>query len=124
MPQTAEEIQAGLLRRIASRDRDALAAFYDDTARPLFSLAYRMLGNNEESEEVIQDVFLQIWNKAEKFDAAKGQAFHWALSITRNLCIDRLRARQRRAKVIVALDPEQELKPVIQISPAETGLDQ
>jgi RNA polymerase sigma-70 factor (ECF subfamily) len=123
MLQTAEEIQAELLRRIAARDRDALGQFYDDAARPLFSLAYRMLGNLEESEEVIQDAFLQIWIKAGKFDAAKGQAFHWALSITRHLCIDRLRSRQRRSRVIVALDNDQDPEPISQLTPAETSLD-
>jgi RNA polymerase sigma-70 factor (ECF subfamily) len=123
MLQSADEIQANLLRRIAARDRDALGQFYDDAARPLFSLAYRMLGNTEESEEVIQDAFLQIWNKAEKFDAAKGHAFHWALSITRNLCIDRLRARQRRARVIVALDSDQDSAPAVQVIPTEAPMD-
>lgn len=123
MLQSADEIQADLLRRIAARDRNALGQFYDDAARPLFSLAYRMLGNTEESEEVIQDAFLQIWNKAEKFDAAKGHAFHWALSITRNLCIDRLRARQRRARVIVALDSDQDAEPSVQLVQTESPMD-
>lgn len=122
--QTADEIQAELLRRIATQDREALSQFYDDTARPLFSLAYRMLGNTEESEEVIQDAFLQIWNKAGKFDAGKGQAFHWALSITRNLCIDRLRARQRRARVIVSFENDQDWEPIAQMPQPETSVDQ
>ncbi|MGO8702057.1 MAG: RNA polymerase sigma factor [Limisphaerales bacterium] len=106
MPEAVEKLQSMLLRRVASRDRDALSQFYDHTARPLFAVAWRMLGNAEEAEEVIQDVFVQIWSNAERFDEAKGQAFHWALSITRNRCIDQLRARQRRARVI--LDPRDE----------------
>ena len=99
MLEAVEKLQSMLLRRIASRDRDALSQFYDHTARPLFAVAWQMLGNAEEAEEVIQDVFVQIWSNAEKFDEAKGGAFPWALSITRNRCIDQLRARQRRARV-------------------------
>src|SRR5213080_3350095 len=94
-----EESQAQLLRRIAARDRQALAEFYDQTAVTLFSTAIRILGDAHEAEEVIQDAFLQIWGKAATFDAALGAPFYWALSITRNRAIDRLRARQRRVRL-------------------------
>jgi RNA polymerase sigma-70 factor (ECF subfamily) len=97
--QTTTESQAQLLRRIAGQDRQALAEFYDQTAGPLFSTAIRILGDAHEAEEVIQDAFLQIWGKAATFDATLGAPFYWALSITRNRAIDRLRARQRRARL-------------------------
>ena len=97
--QTNEESQAQLLRRIAARDRQALAEFYDQTAGTLFSTAIRILGDAHEAEEVIQDAFLQIWGKAARFDASLGAPFYWALSITRNRAIDRLRARQRRVRL-------------------------
>ena len=119
---TVEESQAQLLRRIAAQDRDALAEFYDQTARPLFSIAYRMLGNSEESEEVIQDVFVQIWTKAPTFDANIGLPFHWVLGILRNRCIDRLRARQRRARVIVEPSEDQELEIVAETTSTKTAL--
>jgi RNA polymerase sigma-70 factor (ECF subfamily) len=93
-----------LLRRIASRDRDALGGLYDQIARPLLAIARRMLGNPEEAEEVIQDVFVQIWIKTAEYDPSKGRPFHWALAIARNRCIDRLRARQRRSRVIADFD--------------------
>ena len=96
--QTSES-QAQLLRRIAARDRQALAEFYDQTAGTLFSTAIRILGDAHEAEEVIQDAFVQIWGKAATFDAALGKPFYWALSITRNRAIDRLRARQRRVRL-------------------------
>jgi RNA polymerase sigma-70 factor (ECF subfamily) len=124
MQQVIEDIQAQFLRRVAARDRDALGQFYEHAARPLFSVAYRMLGNAEEAEEVIQDVFVQIWNKAEKFDPAKGHAFHWALAITRHLCIDRLRARQRRSRVFIEFDSDHGFEPAVQIDHAETPLGQ
>jgi len=98
---SVEENQTRLLRQIAAQDREAIAEFYDQTAPALYSLAWRMLGDAQDAEEVVQDVFLQIWNKARTFDPAIGQPFHWAMSIARNRCIDRLRARQRRFKVLV-----------------------
>ena len=122
MLQTVDESQAQLLRRIAARDRDALAEFYDQMARPLFSVVYRILGSSEEAEEVIQDVFVQIWTKAQTFDPAIGLPFHWALSIARNRCIDRLRARQRRSRVMVDLQPVQEIEPIAETATHETAL--
>lgn len=98
-PNQAEESQILLLQRIASRDRLALAEFYDQIAAPIFSTATRILGDAHEAEEVVQDVFVQIWEKAATFDAILGSPFHWAMRITRNRAIDRLRARQRRTKL-------------------------
>ncbi len=95
----AEESQVELLRRIAAHDRQAVAEFYDQVAGPLFSTATRILGDAHEAEEVVQDVFVQIWEKAGTFDAALGSPFTWAMRITRNRAIDRLRARQRRTKL-------------------------
>jgi RNA polymerase sigma-70 factor (ECF subfamily) len=102
MPPSGEEIE--LFRRIAARDREALAQFYDQAAGPLFSLALRILGDPPEAEEVVQDVFVQIWDKAAWFNPAMGSPLHWALSITRNRSIDRLRARQRRSRLATELE--------------------
>src|ERR1035438_8476202 len=77
--QTAEESQAQLLLRIAAQDAQALAEFYDLTAKPLFSLAVRILGDVSEAEEVIQDVFVQIWKNAPSFDPLLGPAFYWEI---------------------------------------------
>jgi len=119
MSQTLEASQVQLLRRIAVQDRDALAEFYDQTARPLFSIAFKMLGSPEEAEEVIQDVFVQIWNKAATFDAAIGLPFHWALGIARNRCIDRLRARQRHGRVFAETTDETQ-NPALALPSAAT----
>ena len=102
----AEEDQAKLLRRISNGDSEAVAEFYDQTAGPLFSVAARILGDTTEAEEVIQDVFLQIWEKAGSFDPMRGSAFHWSLSIARHRSIDRLRSRQRRARLLDELIKE------------------
>jgi len=76
-----------------------MSDFYDQTATPLFSVALRIIGDAAEAEEVVQDAFVQIWEKAATFDPLLGSAFHWALSITRHRAIDRLRSRQRRARM-------------------------
>jgi len=96
---TLDQLQAQLLRRIATQDREALAELYDQFSGVLFSTAVRILGDSHEAEEVIQDVFVQIWSKAASFDVALGTPLHWVLSITRNRCIDRLRARERRTRL-------------------------
>jgi len=101
--QTAEQSQAQLLRRIAAQEREALAEFYDQVAGVLFSTACRILGDAHEAEEVIQDVFVQIWDKAGTFDPNVGLALSWALGIARNRAIDRLRARQRKARLMTEL---------------------
>jgi RNA polymerase sigma-70 factor (ECF subfamily) len=121
MPENSsvESHQAQLLRRIAEQDRSALAELYDQTAPALFAFAVRVLGNPHDAEEVIQDVFVQVWNKAVTFDPAIGQAFHWAMSIARNRCIDRLRARQRRSRVLVELEEGVEPEAPAETRPAE-----
>jgi RNA polymerase sigma-70 factor (ECF subfamily) len=109
--QPVEEAQAQLLRRIASQEREALGDFYDQTAAPLFSTAFRILGDTHEAEEVVQDVFVQIWNRASTFDGALGTPFHWALGIVRNRSIDRLRARQRRSRLLQEMVEQSPTEP-------------
>ncbi|HTL55190.1 MAG TPA: sigma-70 family RNA polymerase sigma factor [Candidatus Limnocylindrales bacterium] len=92
--------QARLLQRVAGGDLGAVSELYDQIAAPLFSVAVRILGDTADAEEVVQDVFVQIWEKAGTFDVGLGSAFHWALSITRHRCIDRLRSRARRTRLV------------------------
>jgi RNA polymerase sigma-70 factor (ECF subfamily) len=94
-----QAIQADLLCGIALADRKALEEFYDQSASILFSLAVRILEDTHEAEEVIQDVFVQIWEKAGSFDGTLGSPMSWAAGMTRNRCIDRLRSRQRRQRL-------------------------
>jgi RNA polymerase sigma-70 factor (ECF subfamily) len=98
--ETVESSDAELLRRIAQRDAAALGELYDRVAGVLFATAVHILGDRREAEEVVQDVFLQVWNKAATFDGALGTAFNWTIGITRNRCIDYLRSRQRRSRLL------------------------
>lgn len=120
--QTAEESQTELLRRVATQDSQALAELYDNLSGVLFSTAVHILGDTREAEEVIQDVFVQIWTRAATFDVALGAPFHWTLSITRHRCIDYLRARQRRTRLLDEATHETEILALPAASPAHNAL--
>lgn len=94
------EDDAELLRRVAMRDRVAFAQLYDRLSGVLYSTAIRILNDTKEAEDVLQEVFLQIWEKAGSYDPSLGRPFSWALTLTRNRSIDRLRSLRRRYEFI------------------------
>ena len=97
-PDPAKELEAEieLLKRIGQGDRRSFEELYDRFAGVLFSTAYRMLKNQQAAEDVLQDVFIQIWKKAPLYSPGRGRPMTWALTITRNKAIDLLRATRRR----------------------------
>jgi RNA polymerase sigma-70 factor (ECF subfamily) len=97
--QEAKEKDAELLQRIGARDRSAFAEFYDKYAALLFSIASRILNDSSEAEDVLQETFMQIWEKAANFDPKLGKASSWAAILARNKAIDRIRASQRRMRL-------------------------
>lgn len=98
-----------LLQRVSDRDHGAVAEFYDLVAGVLFSTAVRILRDTHDAEEILQDVFVQIWNKAGDFDPTMGSPLHWSLAITRHRCIDRLRSRQRRSRLAEQMTQQSEM---------------
>ena len=88
-----------LLQNVARGDRRAFEEIYDLFSGVLFSTALRVLNNREATEDVIQDVFIQIWEKAPLYDSTRGKPLTWAMTLTRNKAIDRLRSLQRRARL-------------------------
>ena len=103
---TADEAQ--LLARIAQRDRQAFSQLYDRYSGVLYSTIFRVLNNADESNDVLQDVFVQIWDRAGAYDPALGKPFTWAMTLTRNKAIDRLRALKRRYMFMEELTLEME----------------
>jgi len=99
---------AELIRRIRAGDRAAFLQFYDGYAPLLLSVAARVLGDRREAEDVLQDVFTQIWHKSSGYDAELGTLSSWAVTLTRNKAIDRIRASTRRRRLLeeVALSAE------------------
>ena len=85
-----------LLERIAGRDTSAVAALYDRHARTLYSLIHRIVRDAGEAEDVLQEVFLRAWEKADTYDPALGSPMAWLVRISRNRAIDRVRARRSR----------------------------
>jgi RNA polymerase sigma-70 factor, ECF subfamily len=94
-----------LMRRLRAGERPAFLEFYDRYAGLLLSVAARVLGSRPEAEDVLQDVCTQIWRHPEGYDAGLGSLAGWAVTLTRNKAIDRIRAssRQRRLVEEVAL---------------------
>jgi RNA polymerase sigma-70 factor (ECF subfamily) len=88
-----------LLRQIAVGDRTAFAEFYDRHSTLMFSVASRILNDPGEAEDVLQEAFVQIWEKAGRFDPNLGKAASWAAILVRNKAIDRIRAAQRRTRL-------------------------
>lgn len=89
-----------LVRRMARRDKAACAELYDRFSRPLYSVALRILNDAAEAEDIVQDVFVSLWERAASFEAGRGSAFAWAVALTRNRAIDRLRMRRRRSDLL------------------------
>lgn len=89
-----------LLRRVALGDKVAFAELYDRLSGVLYSTVMRILNDSRESEDVLQEVFLQIWDKAGTYDSQLGRPFNWALTLTRNRAIDRLRSMRRRYEFV------------------------
>jgi RNA polymerase sigma-70 factor (ECF subfamily) len=88
--------EANLLARVAKKDAEAFAEFYDRTSAVLFSVAKSILIDATLAEDVLQEVYLQIWDKAHIFDPALGKPISWAIALTRNKALDRLRSSKRR----------------------------
>ncbi|MBA4136485.1 MAG: hypothetical protein C0518_04125 [Opitutus sp.] len=94
----AEHIR--LAAALAQGDKAALAGLYDLLGKPLYSLAYRITGETAEAQDVVQDVFLQLWHKAADYQPERGSYFSWAATLTRNRALDRVRMRKRRGEII------------------------
>ncbi len=91
----SQEAERALLRRLRARDEGALAELYDMLAPWVLGVAYRILQDEDEAEEVVGDVFAHVWGRIEQHDPRRGPLVPWVLSIARNRALDLLRRRRR-----------------------------
>ena len=106
LPTTTDDAQ--LLQRIGQHDRQAFSQLYDRYAAILYSTTLRVLSDPNEAAAVLQNVFLQIWDQAGRYDPLLNKPFNWALALTRNQAIDRLHSTRRRYRFIEEITHETE----------------
>jgi len=86
---------AAMLGRAGAGDQAAMTELYDGTSAMVFGLALRILGNRDAAEDAVVEVYAQAWRQAKAYDARRGTAVAWLLTLTRSRAIDMLRIRQR-----------------------------
>ena len=90
--------EVGLIRAVAGGDQKAFAELYDAYSSILFGLLLRILHSRPEAEDVLQEVFLQVWQQASNFNAERGRPFTWLVTLARSRAIDRLRLNESRER--------------------------
>ena len=93
LPRVTDDLDA-LLRRVAQRDVEAFAAFYDGTRARVFGLVTRVLRDPGYSEETTQDVYLQVWRNADNYNPAAGTPLAWLMTLAHRRAVDRVRSEQ------------------------------
>ena len=87
-----------LISLVQSRDAQAFAALYDRHSRAAYSLAYRMMGERQAAEDLVQDAFLKVWRASESYRVERGSVRTWLLSIVHNRGIDQIRSMASRRR--------------------------
>src|SRR4029434_6252765 len=90
-----------LIQRIAAQNRDAFSQFYDRYSPLVYSLALRMLRAQSDAEDLLQEVFIQVWRQALSYRSERGSPEAWLINISRSRAIDKLRSRRRMEKSFV-----------------------
>ena len=91
-----------LIDRIVARDETAVGALYDRHSRLLFGLILRIIRDRSEAEEILQEVFVLVWTRAETYNVSLGPPAAWLVRVARNRAIDRLRANNVRLRTVEA----------------------
>ena len=100
---------AEIIARIYSGDEGAMASLYDRYSHVVYAVALRVLSDSTAAEDILQDVFLQLWRNPQAFNASRGSLAAWLAVIARNRAIDQLRKKRpeaEAAETVIAVDPE------------------
>lgn len=119
-PDDAREEDAAVFARVAGGDPAAFAEFFDRHSSLLYGVALKILGNEQDAEDVLQDACVLLWERAPLYRSGLGHPVAWAVALTRNKSIDRLRASRRRTEVMGLAAEE----PVVAPSPGVPSVDQ
>ena len=91
--------ESHLIERISEGDRASFDELYRRTSTLLYSVALGVVNHHDIAQDIVQDVFVQVWERAASYDASKGKASTWLITLTRNKSIDRLRSVNRRQRL-------------------------
>jgi RNA polymerase sigma-70 factor (ECF subfamily) len=108
----SSESEQELMRQLITGDEGAIRALYSRFGPPIYTLGLRMLGSQQEAEELTQDVFIAAWRKGARFDAERGRLSTWLMAIGHNLAVDRLRHERGPARPPLVLVEEVPESPV------------
>src|SRR5512132_152932 len=92
---------AYLIQQVAKQDREAFSQLYDRSSSLVFSLAMRMLKVRSDAEDLLQEVFVQVWRQASNYSAERGSPEAWIIDIARRRAIDKIRSIRRIEKSFV-----------------------
>jgi len=95
---------AYLIRQVANQDRDAFSQLYDRFSTLVFTLVMRMLRVRSDAEDLLQEVFVQVWRQAQSYSAERGSPEAWIINIARSRAIDKIRSIRRMEKSFVLTD--------------------
>jgi RNA polymerase sigma-70 factor (ECF subfamily) len=90
------------------KEHGAAADLYDTYSRLVFSVVLRIVQSRETAEDLVQEVFLRVWNRADQFDPARGGLSAWILTVARNLSIDYTRSAAGKARLVETSLPDRE----------------
>jgi RNA polymerase sigma-70 factor (ECF subfamily) len=115
---TASDGDLTLIRRIVGRDETAVAELYDRHSRAVYSVIMRVLRSPSDAEDVLQEVFVRVWTRADTYDSRLGSPVAWLLRIARNRAIDRLRSKRSRGDLDTPTADAEQLDTVAVAGPA------
>jgi RNA polymerase sigma-70 factor, ECF subfamily len=97
-PEGSQPADAELMERLLQRDSGALEALYDRYGRPVYSLVLRIAQHPSSAEEIVQDVFMQLWRSADRFQISRGPLEPWLFTMARNRALDFLRLKREKQR--------------------------
>ena len=106
-PEAREQLKAAMVR-LAGGDKSALQEIYQATSAKLFGICYRILGDRKEAEDALQDVYVNLWQRADRYDPDRASPISWLATFARNRAVDRLRSGKIRQNAV----PVEEANPV------------